>query len=144
MGQFSATLRERGYRLTLQRELILDALEAISGHISVEDVYQRVHFRFPQVNVSTVYRTLELLEQEGLVAHTHFHDGVAKWHRAEEARHQHLVCERCGAEQDLDLAVVEPLARDLRAQYGFEPNFAHFAIVGLCRLCREADSGGGR
>jgi Fur family ferric uptake transcriptional regulator len=138
MGELSGALRERGYRVTLQREIILDALEGISGHISVEDVYQRIHDRFPQVNVSTVYRTLELLEQEGLVTHTHFHDGVAKWHRAEDAHHQHLVCERCGIEQDLDLTVVEPLARDLQSHYGFAPNFAHFAIVGLCRACQAA------
>jgi len=139
MGQLSTVLRSRGYRLTLQRELIIDALEAIDGHISVEDVYQRVHGRFPQVNVSTVYRTLELLEQEGLVTHTHFHDGVVMWHRSEDAHHQHLICERCGSEQDLDLRFVAPLASSLEAQYGFTPNFSHFAIVGLCRVCQEVE-----
>ena len=137
MGQLSATLKARGVRLTLQREIILDVLEVIPGHISVEDVYGRVHARFPQVNVSTIYRTLELLEQEGLLSHTHFHDGVAKWHRKEEARHQHLVCRRCGSESDLDLAIIDPLARDLRERYGFQADFTHFAIVGLCRACLE-------
>lgn len=135
MGQLSATLKQRGVRLTLQREIILDALELIPGHISVEDVYGRVHARFPQVNVSTVYRTLELLEQEGLLSHTHFHDGVAKWHRTEEAHHQHLVCQRCGAVADLDLNLVAPLAGDLQDRYGFQADFTHFAIVGLCRIC---------
>jgi Fur family transcriptional regulator, ferric uptake regulator len=138
MGQLSTTLRDRGHRLTLQREIILDALESISGHIAVDDVYQRVHARFPQVNVSTVYRTLELLEQEGLVTHTHIHDGVAKWHRAEEAQHQHLVCERCGAEQDLDLALLKPLEDELRERYGFAAHFSHFAIIGVCRACQQA------
>jgi Fur family ferric uptake transcriptional regulator len=80
---------------------------------------------------------MELLEHEGLVAHTHFHDGSAKWHRAEEAHHQHLVCERCGAEMDLDAEVVEPLERELRERYGFAANLTHFAIVGLCRACQE-------
>ena len=138
MGQLSAKLRDRGYRLTLQREIILDVLESISGHIAVDDVYSRVHPRFPQVNMSTIYRTMELLEQEGLVEHIHFHAGVAKWHRAEEARHQHLVCERCGAEAELDLELVAPLAREIRARHGFEANLAHFAIVGLCQKCQEA------
>jgi Fur family ferric uptake transcriptional regulator len=137
MGQLSATLRERGHRLTLQREIILDALEAISGHIAVDDVYQRIHAQFPQVNVSTVYRTLELLEQEGLVSHTHIHDGVAKWHRAEEAQHQHLVCERCGAEFDLDLGILAPLEHELKERYGFAPHFSHFAIIGLCSACQQ-------
>jgi Fur family ferric uptake transcriptional regulator len=137
MGQLSATLRERGHRLTLQREIILDALESINGHIAVDDVFQRIHARFPQVNVSTVYRTLELLEQEGLVTHTHIHDGVAKWHRADEAQHQHLVCERCGFELDLDLSILAPLDRELRERYGFAPHFSHFAIIGLCKACQE-------
>jgi Fur family ferric uptake transcriptional regulator len=138
MGRLSETLRDRGYRLTLQRELILDALEAVSGHIAVEDVYERVHAQFKQVNISTVYRTLELLEQEGLLTHTHFHDRVAKWHRAEEARHHHLICERCGAEQNLDLSLLAPLANQLETQFAFKPNLTHFAIMGLCQRCQEA------
>jgi Fur family ferric uptake transcriptional regulator len=139
VGQLSDALRERGMRLTLQREIILDTLESMNGHIAVEDVYRRIHPRYPQVNVSTIYRTLELLEQEGLIAHTHFHDGAAKWHRSEEAHHQHLVCERCGAETDLDLGFMEPLARSLREQYGFAANLEHFAIVGVCRECEERE-----
>ncbi len=135
MGQLSATLRERGYRVTLQREIILEAMESLSGHISAEDVHARVRDRFPQVNVSTVYRTLELLEQVGLVTHTHFDDGVARWHRAEAGLHQHLVCRGCGREEELDMEVVQPLAAELRARYGFQADLAHFAIVGLCREC---------
>ncbi len=142
MGQFSSTLQERGHRLTVQRTLILDIIESISGHIGVEDVYRRIHETYPQVNLSTVYRTMELLEHEGLLTHTHFHDGAALWHRAEEGRHQHLVCERCGARLDLDLGVVEPLERELRERYGFAPNLNHFAILGICQSCqqREADA----
>jgi Fur family transcriptional regulator, ferric uptake regulator len=136
VGQLSEALRERGLRLTLQREIILDTLEGMTGHIAVEDVYRRIHPRFPQVNVSTIYRTLELLEQSGLIAHTHFHDGAAKWHRTEEAHHQHLVCERCGTEIDLDVALIAPLERTLRTRYGFAANFEHFAIVGICRNCQ--------
>jgi Fur family transcriptional regulator, ferric uptake regulator len=138
VGYLSDALRERGARLTLQREIILDTLESMSGHIAVEDVYRRIHPRFPQVNVSTIYRTLELLEEAGLIAHTHFHDGAAKWHRKEDAHHQHLVCERCGAEIDLDLSLIEPFAHDLRDRYGFAANFEHFAIVGVCSACQQA------
>jgi Fur family ferric uptake transcriptional regulator len=137
VGQFSATLQERGYRLTVQRTLILDIVESIAGHIGVDDVFGRIHATYPQVNVSTVYRTMELLEQEGLLTHTHFHDGAALWHRAEEGHHQHLVCERCGARLDLDLSVLEPLERELRDRYGFAPNLTHFAILGLCRECQR-------
>lgn len=136
MGELADALRERGARLTVQRELILDVIESMSGHIAVEDVYRRIHPRFPQVNVSTIYRTLELLEEAGLIAHTHFHDGAAKWHRSEDAHHQHLVCDRCGAEIELDPALIEPFDHVLRDRYGFAPNFAHFAIVGVCHDCQ--------
>lgn len=142
MGQFSAALKQRGYRLTLQRELILDAVESLTGHVSAEDVYGRIRERFPQVNISTVYRTLELLEQEGFVAHTHFDDGVAKWHRIEEGTHQHLVCRDCGREQELEIEILEPLARQLRERYGFQADVAHFAIVGICSDCDEGDKKG--
>lgn len=134
-SRLSAALRQRGYRVTLQRAIILEALESLPGHVSVEDIYSRVRASFPQVNISTVYRTLELMEEAGLAVHTHFDDGVAKWHRAEEGAHQHLVCRRCGRELELALEVVEPLAEELRTRYGFQPDMAHFAIVGLCREC---------
>ena len=140
MGQFSATLQERGYRLTVQRTLILDVIESISGHIGVDEVFRRIHASYPQVNVSTVYRTMELLEQEGLLTHTHFHDGAALWHRAGEGEHQHLVCERCGVRMDLDLTAVQALDRELRTRYGFAPNLTHFAILGVCRDCQEKEA----
>ena len=128
-------LRERGQRMTPQRQLILEAVQSIDGHISVEAVHARVAARFPQVNISTVYRTLDLLQELGLVTHTHFDDGVAQYHRAEETPHQHLVCRSCGSEQELDLAVLEPLGSELRTRYGFLADLAHFALVGLCQAC---------
>jgi Fur family ferric uptake transcriptional regulator len=135
LSKLSDSLREQGYRLTLQREIIIEAVEAVEGHISVDDIYQQVHPRFPQVNLSTIYRTLELLEQAGLVGHSHFHDGVTKWHRAGEGHHQHLICERCGAESELELSVVAPLATEIRERYGFAANLGHFAITGICQSC---------
>jgi Fur family transcriptional regulator, ferric uptake regulator len=135
-------LRQRGQRMTPQRQLILEALESIDGHISVEAVHARVAARFPQVNISTVYRTLDLLQDLGLVTHTHFDDGVAQYHRADQGVHQHLVCRGCSLEQELDLAVLEPLGEDIRRRHGFEVDLAHFALIGLCRSCAEAQRGG--
>ena len=128
-------LRQRGQRMTPQRQLILEAVQAIDGHISAEAVHARVAARFPQVNISTVYRTLELLQELGLVTHTHFDDGVAQYHRADQGLHQHLVCRNCGFEQELDLSILEPLASELKRRHDFELDLAHFALVGLCREC---------
>jgi Fur family ferric uptake transcriptional regulator len=135
MGRLSDSLRQLGYRGTVQRDVILEAVESIDGHISMDDLYQRVHERFPQVNLSTIYRTMELLEEVGLVRHAHFHDGVTKWHRADEIVHQHLVCERCHSETDLDLGLVDPLTSEIRDHYGFAANLTHFVITGVCRDC---------
>ena len=97
MGQLVQTLKERGHRLTPQRQLILEAIEAAEGHVSAESVHARVAAQFPQVNISTVYRTLELLQNLGLVTHTHFDDGIALYHLAEDSHHQHMVCRQCGS-----------------------------------------------
>jgi Fur family ferric uptake transcriptional regulator len=94
--------------------------------------------RFPNVNISTVYRTLELLQELGLVTHTHFDDGVAQYHRADEGSHQHLACRECGSEQELDLSILQPLAAQMKERYGFEADLAHFAIVGRCARCIAA------
>jgi Fur family ferric uptake transcriptional regulator len=130
-------LRQRGLRMTPQRQLILDAVASMHGHVSADQVYQEVVRVFPDVNISTVYRTLEMLEELGAVRHTHFHDGVAQYQRTDEAPHHHMVCGRCGADVELDLQLLQPLAQELLARYGFEADLAHSAIVGLCQACRE-------
>ena len=135
MGEMVQALKERGHRLTPQRQMILEAIEASRGHVSAESIHAEVAARFPQVNISTVYRTLELLQDLGLVSHTHFDDGIAQYHLASEAQHQHMVCRRCGHEQELAVSVLDPLDRHLRERYGFVADLAHFAIVGLCAKC---------
>jgi Fur family ferric uptake transcriptional regulator len=141
--RLQGALREQGLRMTPQRQLIAEAIANVDGPITAEKVHRYVALRFPDVNVTTVYRTLETLEGLGLVHHTHVHDGVAHYHLADQPVHQHLVCLGCGAQTELDPAVLEPLADQLRRRFGFEAALGHSAIVGLCRNCqrrREADN----
>src|ERR687885_1646358 len=112
-------LKAHGLRMTPQRQLILDAIASIRGHVSADVVHQQVAERFPNVNISTVYRTLELLQELGLVTHTHFHD-AAQYHRADEGHHQHLVCLDCGSEQELDISTLAPLGAELQRRYRFK------------------------
>lgn len=123
--------------MTPQRQLILEVVAGLHGHISADQVYRQVADRFPDVHITTVYRTLEVLEALGFVRHTHFHDSSAQFQRTDEPPHQHLVCRVCGGDQELDLSVLEPLADDLRARYGFEADLTHTAIVGVCQTCRH-------
>jgi Fur family ferric uptake transcriptional regulator len=129
-------LRERGYRITPQRETILQEVLASRGHITPQDIARRVQRRMPAVNPSTVYRTLALLEDVGVVRHSHLEAG-AEYHRADEVEHVHLTCSSCGAEDDLSLEEAESLKRLVQEHRGFLPDLTHFAISGLCGACQN-------
>ncbi len=126
--------------MTLQRRLVLEAVQRARHHTTAEEVARRVRARYPQIDPSTVYRNLASLEELGYVTHTHLDDRVTRWHRADVERHGHLVCRRCGDERQFPLAELEPLVRRLRSQRGFEPDLAHAALVGLCRRCKGVPS----
>jgi Fur family transcriptional regulator, ferric uptake regulator len=132
----AAILRERGYRITPQREAILHEVLRSRGHITPQDVTRRVQRRMPAINPSTVYRTLSMLEDVGVVRHSHLERG-AEYHRADEVEHVHLTCSRCGAEDDLSMAEAESLKRLIQDHRGFQPDLTHFAISGLCASCRR-------
>ena len=128
-------IRARGRRMTVQRRLVLDALGRARHHTTAEEIARQVRARYPQIDPSTVYRNLEALEELGYVTHTHLDDRVTRWHRADVERHGHLVCRSCGAEQEIPLRLLEPLARRLRAEQNFRADLAHSAIVGICGDC---------
>jgi Fur family ferric uptake transcriptional regulator len=133
--ELRSALKQQGLRMTPQRQLILEVVASMRGHISVDEVYRQVAARFSDVNITTVYRTLEVLEDRGFVRHTHFHEGRSQYERTDEPPHQHLVCRACGHDQEMDMSVLEPLAEDLRQRYGFTADLSHTAIVGVCRAC---------
>src|ERR687892_141544 len=129
-------LRRRGFRVTPQREAIVHEVMRAEGHMAPQDVARRVQRKLPAVNASTVYRTLALLEELGVVRHAHLERG-AEYHRTEEPRHVHLTCSRCGAEDDLSAEEVTSLERVIGRHRGFAPDLTHFAISGLCARCRR-------
>jgi Fur family ferric uptake transcriptional regulator len=130
------TLRASGYRVTPQRQLVLEAVARLE-HATPEDIYAEVQQTARGVNVSTVYRTLELLEQLGLVTHSHLHHGAPTYHLAQEAQHVHLVCRRCEQITEVDQAVVNPLVGALDQQHGFLTDVGHLTVFGLCANCRS-------
>jgi Fur family ferric uptake transcriptional regulator len=87
--------------------------------------------------VSTVYRSLELLEQIGLITHTHLGHGANRYHLAANAQHSHLVCRECGAVTEVDPAAVAALVSELHATYGFETDVGHLTVFGTCAQCRS-------
>ncbi len=131
----SDVLRELGYRLTPQRMLILAAVQASDSHISAEEIYSQVRAQYPHVNISTVYRTLDLLKGLSLVTVTDLGEGRVRYHYADKGHHHHLVCERCGAIIDVDEDLFLPLKRTLLKDYQFNADIRHFAIFGRCTKC---------
>jgi Fur family ferric uptake transcriptional regulator len=130
-------LSHQGYRLTPQRMMIVAAVENSDNHISAEDIYSQVVAKYPNVNVSTVYRTLELLEQLRMVTKTDLGGGRVMYHPLEKGRHHHLVCRDCGAIIDLDESALLPLKEKLLREYQFVADLNHLGIVGLCINCRQ-------
>jgi Fur family ferric uptake transcriptional regulator len=128
-------------RMTPQRQLVLDAVRQLV-HATPEQVHATVSQTADSVNITTVYRTLELLEELGLVTHTHLSHGAPNYHLAGERPHIHLVCRGCGIVEGVDPSLLQPLADDLKAQRGFVVDIAHVALFGLCSTCQVgADAG---
>jgi Fur family ferric uptake transcriptional regulator len=130
-------LRSRGYRLTPQRQLVLAAVRRL-GHATPDEIAGAEQATVPSVNLSTVYRTLDLLEEVGLVTHTHLGHGAPTYHPADESDHVHLVCTDCGSILAVPTEIVDPLMGSLRDLSGFEVNVAHVAMHGRCAGCVAA------
>ncbi|MBO0835604.1 MAG: transcriptional repressor, partial [Actinobacteria bacterium] len=111
-------LRASGYRVTPQRQLVLEAVARLE-HATPEEIYAEVRQTARGVNVSTIYRTLELLEELGLVKHSHIHHGAPSYHLTTHAQHVHLVCRRCEQIIEVDQATVRPLVTALDESEGF-------------------------
>ena len=130
-------LQELGYRLTPQRQLILTAIHESDDHISAEEIHTRVCAKYPHVNISTVYRTLELLKNLGLVTETDLDSGRYRYHYADKGHHHHLICEKCNAIIDVDESLFLSIQHTLFIKYGFHANMNHLAIFGRCTKCQQ-------
>jgi Fur family transcriptional regulator, ferric uptake regulator len=121
--------------MTPQRQLVLDAVRTLK-HATPDQICQQVRQTTPSVNVTTIYRTLELLERLGLVRHTHLGHGAPSY-SAEEHKHLHLVCHRCGQVLEQPNGLLAAVAERLRTECGFELDANHLALSGTCRECLE-------
>ena len=133
---FIKHLRERGFRLTPQREMILSALHEVEGLVTVEEIYGRVQKISTSVDVSTVYRTLDLLQEFDLVACVDSGDDQRRYELlGVHGPHLHLVCQACGQVIGADLEVAQAFGQRLQAEYGFVPALDHLSVPGLCASC---------
>ena len=133
--------RQHGLRMTRQRVVILQALCELGGHASAEDIYEQATLHRRDVDLSTVYRTLERLRDLRILSQTDLGRGCVEYEVVTDQPHHHLVCQGCGQVIDLDHTYLATSAEAVRRDFGFEPIFDHFAIFGWCRECKRGGNG---
>jgi len=122
--------------LTPQRMMVVEALHDADKHVSADEIYAQVKAKYPYANISTVYRTLDLLKELGLVTEIALGDGCVRFHPAEKGHHHHLVCQKCSRIIDLPESALTPLEGALADMYQFKADLKHMAVFGLCSQCR--------
>jgi len=132
----AAELRSRGMRMTAQRDRVLGAVREL-GHATPEQISEAV----PEVDLTTVYRTLELLEELGLVRHAHLGHGAPSYRPAEDD-HIHVVCHTCGSVLDAAPDLIDELEQRLAGKDGFVLDRSHFTVFGRCRNCAGTNPAG--
>lgn len=130
-----AELRSRGLRWTPQRRLILDVLAAARGHVTGSEIVERCREREPETTPSTVYRTLDVLEELGYLLHSHGPDGREEFHVLPTATHAHLQCAGCGGTWEIDPAEAAGLVGELESRRRFRVDIGHLTIAGRCAAC---------
>ena len=136
-------LRARGLRWTPQRATLLEVLAESPGHVTGSRLVERCRELDPATTPSTVYRTLDVLEALGVISHSHGIDGREEFHVLPVLDHGHLICSRCGAEDELVARDATPFLDVLGERYGFLARIDHLTVVGLCRACRPPDTAAG-
>jgi Fur family ferric uptake transcriptional regulator len=135
-----ADLRQRGFRITPQREMIVEIIAHHDSHLTAEEIYAQVSQRTHALNLATVYRTLELLVETGFVSRIDLGEGQVSYATRHHGPHIHLVCRCCGAVTDATQDLLESLHAQLQAQYSFAADLQHTSIPGVCTACQDAQS----
>ncbi len=133
-------MAERGLKSTRQRSLIIDTFFQVDGHLSVEDVWEKVRALDRRVSVATVYRTMKLLSESGLAHARNFGDGQTRYEAAVgREHHDHLICTRCGTIVEFENDQIERLQAAVARRHGFVVSSHKMELYGLCKSCqREA------
>jgi Fur family transcriptional regulator, ferric uptake regulator len=134
VDELVSRLRAEGVRMTGPRRVIVAALAEAGSHVTAEELHRRVTAHHPEVSVSSVYRTMDLLAEHGVVDHVHMGHGPAEYHLADE-EHAHLVCNGCRRTVELDRSRSSAFAAEVAEELGFHLDLGHFALTGWCEAC---------
>jgi Fe2+ or Zn2+ uptake regulation protein len=129
-------IRAAGGRVTPSRRAILEALVSSPHHPDAETLADAARRIDPKLHVATVYRTLDTLQEMGIINHVHFGHSRSTYHLSTDAHH-HAVCEQCGTVTEIDSQPWERLSQEILTKHGFRVDTHHFALVGLCANCAK-------
>lgn len=129
-------LRTQGFRITRQREMIIEAIAHRGSHVNADDVFAIIRKRIQSVNITTVYRTLDLLVEQGLASRIDLGAGRVIYATYQHGPHMHLVCRQCGRVIDADQNLLLTLNKQLNRGYKFAADLQHISVLGLCNQCR--------
>lgn len=131
-------LKDRGMRVTPQRAIILEAIESLPSHMTAETIFDVVKSVNAYVSLATVYRTLDLLKELGLVTESHMGTGTAHYALRAHSTHHHAICRTCDQSLELPQDYLTPLTSQLEGDYGFVVDTNHMVIFGWCAACLKA------
>jgi Fur family ferric uptake transcriptional regulator len=131
-------LEEHNLKQTKQRDAILDIFLAATGHVTSEEIFNRVRKQHPNIGYTTVYRTMKLLCDAGLASERHFDDAITRYEIAHE-HHDHLVCMRCGKIIEFECAMIESTQTEIADRYHFRVLRHRHELYGHCENCRDDD-----
>jgi Fur family transcriptional regulator, ferric uptake regulator len=136
-----AALRERGHRISTPRRLVLEALFAAEGPVSAQFIAEGLDGKLAELDRTSVYRNLEQLEELGVVRHVHLGHGPSLYRLVGGGETEYLACESCGRVTSVEPSELDPVREQIRKAFGYEANFGHFPVVGLCRSCAAKAAG---
>ncbi len=129
-------LRERGHRLTPQRMAVLKTLVNGEGHLSAEQIYERVRADFPMTSLATIYKTVTVLKEMGEVLELGFGDGCNRYDGSKPYAHPHLICTECKSIIDVDVEALGKLPQDVAQRTGYQIMSHRFDFFGVCPSCQ--------
>lgn len=143
MNNLKEELKKKGYKLTPQRRSILDTIIDNEGtHLTVEEIYDKVKKPCPEIGLATVYRTIVLLEEMGIVYKLDLDDGCSRYelvHEDELHRHHHLICTECGKVIEVEGDLLEDLEKKIEGQYNFKIQDHSVKFFGICHNCKSKE-----
>jgi Fur family ferric uptake transcriptional regulator len=133
-------LRARGLRISAARRLVLEALFAARAPVTAESIAAGLGGRLPPSDLASVYRNLDVLEQQGFVRHLHLGHGAGLYALAGVGPYEYLACERCGEYEAVPPGELDAARDAIRRAFGYAASWTHFPVVGLCEHCVQANS----